>query len=103
MRRFIEFYNLVFMESNRAPDGTVSPLANRNIDTGMGLERMAQILQVLLTTQTVLLWISKHIVAMLLCHSRLTCPSAQPPSQQRPEPSTVQGGVHMHVPGGHCY
>ena len=46
VRRFIEFYNLVFMESNRAPDGTVTPLASRNIDTGMGLERMAQILQV---------------------------------------------------------
>ena len=45
-RRFIEFYNLVFMESNRAPDGSLSPLASRNIDTGMGLERMAQILQV---------------------------------------------------------
>ncbi len=45
-RRFIEFYNLVFMESNRAPDGAVTPLASRNIDTGMGLERMAQILQV---------------------------------------------------------
>jgi tRNA synthetases class II (A) len=44
--RFIEFYNLVFMESNRHPDGSLTPLTNRNIDTGMGLERMAQILQV---------------------------------------------------------
>lgn len=44
--RFIEFYNLVFMESNRAADGTLTPLAAQNIDTGMGLERMAQILQV---------------------------------------------------------
>ena len=43
--RFIEFYNLVFMESNRGSDGVLTPLANRNIDTGMGLERMAQILQ----------------------------------------------------------
>mmetsp|Transcript_29343 Transcript_29343/g.93933 ORF Transcript_29343/g.93933 Transcript_29343/m.93933 type:complete len:995 (+) Transcript_29343:36-3020(+) len=43
--RFIEFYNLVFMESNRDTDGKLTPLANKNIDTGMGLERMAQILQ----------------------------------------------------------
>ncbi|KAJ9522304.1 hypothetical protein QJQ45_008130 [Haematococcus lacustris] len=43
--RFIEFYNLVFMELNRGPDGSLTPLAAKNIDTGMGLERMAQILQ----------------------------------------------------------
>ena len=43
--RFIEFYNLVFMESNRNADGVLTPLANKNIDTGMGLERMARILQ----------------------------------------------------------
>ena len=43
--RFIEFYNLVFMQYNRDAQGTLTPLAKRNIDTGMGLERMAQILQ----------------------------------------------------------
>ncbi len=43
--RFIEFYNLVFMQYNRDAAGTLTPLVNRNIDTGMGLERMAQILQ----------------------------------------------------------
>ncbi|WP_310484345.1 alanine--tRNA ligase, partial [Chamaesiphon sp. VAR_48_metabat_403] len=43
--RFIEFYNLVFMQYNRDVDGNLTPLANKNIDTGMGLERMAQILQ----------------------------------------------------------
>jgi alanyl-tRNA synthetase len=43
--RFIEFYNLVFMESNRDADGNLTPLQHKNIDTGMGLERMAQILQ----------------------------------------------------------
>ncbi|MEM1370221.1 MAG: alanine--tRNA ligase [Cyanobacteria bacterium P01_H01_bin.15] len=43
--RFIEFYNLVFMQYNRDADGNLTPLKNRNIDTGMGLERMAQILQ----------------------------------------------------------
>ncbi|AFZ33981.1 alanyl-tRNA synthetase [Stanieria cyanosphaera PCC 7437] len=43
--RFIEFYNLVFMQYNRDVDGNLTPLQNKNIDTGMGLERMAQILQ----------------------------------------------------------
>ena len=43
--RFIEFYNLVFMQYNRDVEGNLTPLANQNIDTGMGLERMAQILQ----------------------------------------------------------
>ncbi|MFZ9283059.1 MAG: alanine--tRNA ligase, partial [Prochlorococcaceae cyanobacterium] len=43
--RFIEFYNLVFMQYNRDAEGALTPLAARNIDTGMGLERMAQILQ----------------------------------------------------------
>ncbi|MEB3323182.1 MAG: alanine--tRNA ligase, partial [Synechococcaceae cyanobacterium] len=43
--RFIEFYNLVFMEYNRDAAGTLTPLSRRCIDTGMGLERMARILQ----------------------------------------------------------
>lgn len=43
--RFIEFYNLVFMQYNRDAQGHLTPLQTKNIDTGMGLERMAQILQ----------------------------------------------------------
>ncbi len=43
--RFIEFYNLVFMEYNRDSEGNLTSLSHCNIDTGMGLERMAQILQ----------------------------------------------------------
>ncbi|MEB3174533.1 MAG: alanine--tRNA ligase, partial [Cyanobacteriota bacterium] len=43
--RFIEFYNLVFMQYNRDAQGNLTPLEKQNIDTGMGLERMAQILQ----------------------------------------------------------
>ncbi|MBW4678946.1 MAG: alanine--tRNA ligase [Microcoleus vaginatus WJT46-NPBG5] len=43
--RFIEFYNLVFMQYNRDAEGNLTPLQSQNIDTGMGLERMAQILQ----------------------------------------------------------
>ena len=43
--RFIEFYNLVFMQYNRDAKGNLTPLQHKNIDTGLGLERMAQILQ----------------------------------------------------------
>jgi alanyl-tRNA synthetase len=43
--RFIEFYNLVFMQYNQDAQGNRTPLKSKNIDTGMGLERMAQILQ----------------------------------------------------------
>lgn len=43
--RFIEFYNLVFMQYNRKEDGSLEPLKQKNIDTGLGLERMARILQ----------------------------------------------------------
>ncbi|CAI9104815.1 OLC1v1003578C1 [Oldenlandia corymbosa var. corymbosa] len=43
--RFIEFYNLVFMEYNKKDDGSLEPLKQKNIDTGLGLERMARILQ----------------------------------------------------------
>ena len=43
--RFIEYYNLVFMQYNRDTEGNLEPLQAQNIDTGLGLERMAQILQ----------------------------------------------------------
>ena len=43
--RFVEYWNHVFMSYDLSEDGTVEPLPMRNIDTGMGLERMAAILQ----------------------------------------------------------
>lgn len=43
--RFIEFYNLVFMQYNKKEDGSLEPLKQKNIDTGLGLERLARILQ----------------------------------------------------------
>ena len=43
--RFLEFWNLVFTQFNKDEDGNYNPLPNPNIDTGMGLERMACIMQ----------------------------------------------------------
>jgi len=43
--RFIEIWNLVFMQYNRQSDGTMEPLPNPSIDTGMGLERISAIMQ----------------------------------------------------------
>ena len=43
--RFLEIWNLVFMQYNRDAHGNLTPLSQQNIDTGMGLERIAAIMQ----------------------------------------------------------
>jgi alanyl-tRNA synthetase len=43
--RFLEFWNLVFMEYELRADGTLTPLPQQNVDTGMGVERLAAIMQ----------------------------------------------------------
>ena len=43
--KFVEIWNLVFMSYDRSEDGTLTPLEKKNIDTGMGLERVLQVLR----------------------------------------------------------
>jgi alanyl-tRNA synthetase len=62
--RFLEFWNLVFMEFEQRADGTLTPLPSQNIDTGLGLERGASILQDVLSVyetdgyQEIMHWIA---------------------------------------------
>src|SRR3978361_151006 len=78
-QRYVEIWNLVFMQFDRASDGTLTPLPKPSIDTGMGLERIAAVLQGKLSNYE-----SDLFTPLIAAAVRLT---------SRPEKTVFPGGI----------
>ncbi len=76
-QRYVEIWNLVFMQFDRASDGTLTPLPKPSIDTGMGLERIACVLQGVLSNYQTDLFTPLIARAAELTGSQLSVVSSQ--------------------------
>ena len=90
--RFMEIWNLVFMQFDRGPDGVLKPLARTGVDTGMGLERLAAVLQGAESNYGTDLFVPIVRAAARLAEER---------SGRRPEETQETDRVALHVIADH--
>jgi alanyl-tRNA synthetase len=76
--RYVEIWNLVFMQFNRDASGTLNPLPKPSVDTGAGLERLAAVLQGKISNYDTDLFQPLMQEAARLCHADTAKPSNQP-------------------------
>ncbi|HEX9208198.1 MAG TPA: alanine--tRNA ligase-related protein, partial [Steroidobacteraceae bacterium] len=72
--RYVEIWNLVFMQYDRAADGTLTPLPKPSVDTGMGLERVAAVMQGVHSNYDIDLF--RELIAAAASHTGCTDPGA---------------------------